>query len=37
MLKQEEYNKFMTDWWSLGIMIYELLVGIKPFEGETVE
>ena len=27
----------MTDWWSVGILTYELLFGIPPFHGETTE
>lgn len=25
------------DWWSCGIIVYEFLVGITPFNDETVE
>ena len=25
------------DWWSLGIIAYELMVGVTPFEGDTQE
>jgi serum/glucocorticoid-regulated kinase 2 len=30
MIKKTGYNH-SVDWWSLGIVIYELLVGIPPF------
>ncbi|KAM3728593.1 cAMP-dependent protein kinase catalytic subunit [Dirofilaria immitis] len=29
------YDK-SVDWWSLGILIYEMLVGLPPFQGDTV-
>ena len=32
-----EGHSFITDWWSYGILIYELLFGIPPFHGESTE
>ena len=32
-----EGHNFMTDWWSYGILIYELLYGIPPFNDEKIE
>jgi len=27
----------MVDWWAVGIMLYEFLVGITPFYGDTID
>ena len=27
----------MADWWSYGILIYEMLCGIPPFYNENIE
>jgi serine/threonine protein kinase len=35
MLQQQPYTK-AVDWWSLGILIYEMLAGIPPFYDENV-
>ncbi|XP_021940525.1 ribosomal protein S6 kinase alpha-5-like [Zootermopsis nevadensis] len=36
VIKQEEHTK-AVDWWSLGIMVYEMLKGATPFEEEDDE
>ena len=36
MVSGEGHN-LMTDWWSVGIMAYELLFGVPPFHGDTTE
>ena len=30
-------KNFSIDWWSLGVMAYELMVGTRPFCAETIE
>ena len=35
MIEGRKYN-FMVDWWSLGILIYEMLYGIPPFFDTNV-
>lgn len=34
MFDNQEYNK-IVDWWSLGILMYKLLIGITPFSGKN--
>lgn len=36
MLTRKGYNE-TVDWWSIGIMIYEMLIGYAPFSAETNE
>lgn len=36
IIKGEGHNK-SVDWWSLGVLIYEMLCGIPPFYNENLE
>lgn len=36
ILKYQPYNR-MVDWWALGVLVYEMLVGLPPFDGDTEE
>ena len=36
MAKNEEYDCFI-DWWSVGIIIYELMYQRKPFDQENTK
>ena len=34
---KDGYNDRCIDWWSMGVILYQFLVGIQPFCGETIE
>lgn len=36
MLTDSDYTR-SVDWWGLGVLIYEMLVGEAPFPGDTEE
>ena len=33
----ESTNNKSLDWWSMGVIMYEFLVGVPPFNDESVE
>jgi len=35
--REGNYNDKCMDWWSMGVILYQFLVGIPPFTGDTVE
>lgn len=37
ILLENDYNNPGSDFWSLGVMLFEFLVGVPPFNDETVE
>jgi serine/threonine protein kinase len=37
VLTKKSANNFTIDWWSLGVIIYEILVGERPFGAQTVD
>lgn len=37
IIKGTDYNNPGADFWSLGVMLFEFLTGIPPFNDDTVE
>lgn len=37
MIKSTDVNNPSNDWWAIGCIIYELIVGMPPFNANTVE
>jgi len=35
ILKSKGYDK-TVDWWALGILIYEMLHGVRPFQDKNI-
>lgn len=34
LLRGEPYDK-SVDFWALGVIVYEMMIGAPPFEGDT--
>lgn len=37
IISQVSVKNFTIDWWSLGVMTYQLLIGARPFSGDSIE
>jgi len=37
LIKRDKYNAFKSDVWAMGITLYTLLYGVKPFSAKTRE
>lgn len=36
IINQTSFSNYTIDWWSLGVMAYELIIGARPFSGESI-
>lgn len=37
ILNKTSSENFTIDWWSFGVIIYEILIGERPFGAQTIE
>ena len=37
IIRGDDCNSKSVDWWSMGVILYEFIVGVPPFNDETVE
>ncbi|XP_031746518.1 serine/threonine-protein kinase N2-like [Xenopus tropicalis] len=36
LVKEEQYTR-AVDWWALGVIVYEMLLGTRPFTGKDID
>ena len=36
VINSESSNNFTIDWWAYGVIAYEMICGIPPFNDETI-
>lgn len=37
IINQTSFSNYTIDWWSLGVMAYELIIGTRPFCADTID
>lgn len=37
IIKNNSLDNLSIDWWSLGVIAYEMMVGCRPFSGNSVD